>query len=76
MDDNTGDLLSTIPFDYLGCDIIPLYVSPAPNGGYDVYVVRKESYDEDYDYRGGFLAMNGGWLYIYHADKLSELNIH
>ncbi|MBQ5540096.1 MAG: hypothetical protein IIU03_07675 [Bacteroidales bacterium] len=76
LDDNTGKLLSTIPLDYLGCDIIPFYVSPAPKGGYDVYAVRRESYDDISDTRSGFHAMNGGRLYIYHADNLLELDIN
>ncbi len=76
LDDNTGNLETTIPLDYLGCDIIPLYVSPDSKGEYDVYVVRRESYDETSDALGGFLAMNSGWLYIYHAGNLLELNIN
>lgn len=65
VDDINGNVISKISTDnYNGCSLIPIYVSPDPNGEYDVYAARRENYESE-----------ESQLVIYHTDDLSKLNI-
>jgi len=65
VDDINGNVISKISTDnYNGCSLIPIYVSPDPNGEYDVYAARRENYESE-----------ESQLIIYHTDDLSKLNI-
>ena len=64
LDDTNGGVLSAIPTEYKGCQIVPLYISPDFNGEYDVYAARRDNYESDYPQ-----------LVLYHTDDLSRLNI-
>ena len=65
VDDINGNVISKISTDnYNGCSLIPIYVSPDPNGEYDVYAARRENYESEEPQ-----------LVIYHTDDLSKLNI-
>ena len=76
IDDHNGKLLSTVPMDYLGCVVLPLYVTPCKDGGYCVYAVRREHFDETTSGKGVNSTKEGGMLYIYRAEQLIELNIN
>ena len=64
-----------IPVEYLGCSVMPIYVTPYDDGGYCVYAVRREHYDAPANGKGSS-TKEGGMLYIYRAEQLIELNIN
>ncbi len=74
IDDQSGKVSATITTDYLGCFMRPVYVTPCKEGGYCVYAIRREHYDEPTGGKGGSSSKEGGTLYIYRADDLMELN--
>lgn len=76
IDDNSGAVSATITTDYLGCFVLPLYVTPYKDGGYCVYAIRRENYDEPTGGKSGSSSKEDGMLYIYRADYLIELNIN
>lgn len=75
IDDQSGKLSATIPVEYLGCSVMPIYVTPYDDGGYCVYAVRREHYDAPANGKGSS-TKEGGMLYIYRAEQLIELNIN
>ena len=74
IDNNNGKLIRTIPMKYSGCYIMPFYVSADRKGGYNVYAVRRNYFDES----TSFLIGNSysGPLYIYHTADLNNLQIN
>ena len=75
IDENDGTHTETVALDYSGCDVLPVYVSPDNKGGYDVYAVRRNDYDEVPAYETGFSHIYGGSLFIYHVSNLHELEV-
>ena len=75
IDDQSGKLSATIPVEYLGCSVMPIYVTPYDDGGYCVYAVRREHYDAPANGKGTSNKMDG-MLYIYRVDYLEELTIN
>ena len=75
IDDQSGKLSATIPVEYLGCSVMPIYVTPYDDGGYCVYAVRREHYDAPANGKGSSTKVDG-MLYIYRVDYLEELTIN
>ncbi len=72
INNENGKLIDSISVDYTGCDVLPLHVASDKKNGYNVYVLRQDSYDSGYN---GFLDLSRGKLFIYHTDDLHKLDI-
>ena len=73
INNENGQLIETISVNYNGCEVLPLSVAADNNNGYNVYVLRQDTYDTN---RQPFEMLKSGNLFIYHTNDLHTLNIN
>ena len=73
INNENGQLIETISVNYNGCEVLPLCVTSDNKNGYNVYVLRQDTYDIN---RQTFEMMKSGNLFIYQTNDLHALNIN
>lgn len=74
LDDNDGTIKDSIKLDY-SSKSIPWAVAPAGDGGYDVYVIRRNAADDN-NSKLSLYADIFGYVFIYHTHDFHDLQIN
>jgi hypothetical protein len=72
IDDNSGTFIEKIVLNYDQCAVIPCVISPDFKGGYNIFAIIQNNYD---DVTNSNTDTDSGKLFIYHTDDLHQLQI-